>query len=92
MVKHYLSIKPRYKSVHSNMETYEEKINNLSPKRLEIYNTIKDHKILMLENIKRRFLFVNERTLRYDLKKLQDQGLIIKRGVTRGACYEVKNK
>lgn len=31
---------------------------------------------------------VNERTLRYDLKKLQDVGLIRKRGVTNGVFYE----
>ena len=31
---------------------------------------------------------VNERILRYDLKKLQDGGFIRKRGVTKGVYYE----
>jgi len=60
----------------------------LLPRRAEIYNIIKDHKLVQFDQIKRRFVKVNPRTLRYDLKKLQDQGLVRKRGTTRGVYYE----
>jgi Fic family protein len=59
----------------------------LLPRRAEILRIIKDHKITSFDQIRRRFLKVNERTLRYDLKKLQDQRLIKKLGNTRGAIY-----
>ena len=62
----------------------------LLPRRLEILNIIKDHKLIQFEAIKRRFWGVNERTLRYDLKKLAEAGLINKRGVTKGVFYEIK--
>lgn len=63
----------------------------LLPRRLEIYNIIKDHKLVEFDLIRRRFLSVNERTLRYDLKKLAEANLIRKRGTTKGAYYEVNN-
>lgn len=71
----------------------KEKVNIedlLLPRRAEILNIIKDHKIINFDTIRRRFMAINERTLRYDLKKLQDQGLIKKRGATKGVYYEIK--
>lgn len=62
--------------------------NYLLPRRAEILNIIKDHKLVNFDAIRRRFLNVPERTLSYDLKKLQDSGLIRKRGVTNGVYYE----
>lgn len=61
----------------------------LLPRRSEIYHIIKDHQMVSFDTIRRRFMAVNERTLRYDLKKLQDQGLIKKRGETKGVYYEI---
>lgn len=63
----------------------------LLPRRLEIYHIIRDHKLVDFDTIHRRFLSVNERTLRYDLKKLQDSNLIRKRGTTKGVYYELCN-
>lgn len=60
----------------------------LPPRQEEIYNIIKDHQVVSFDRIKRRFLKVPERTLRYDLKKLQEKKLIIKIGVTRGSFYK----
>ncbi len=60
----------------------------LLPRRNEILNIIKDHQLVTFDTIQRRFMAVNERTLRYDLKKLADQGLIKKRGTTKGVWYE----
>ena len=61
----------------------------LLPRRAEILNIIRDHGMVNFDTIRRRFLSVNERTLRYDLKKLSDAGLIRKRGTTKGVYYEV---
>lgn len=60
----------------------------LLPRRAEILSIIKDHQIVTFDLIRRRFLTVNERTLRFDLKHLLDRGLIKKRGTTKGAHYE----
>lgn len=60
----------------------------LLPRRAEILNIIKDQRLVSFDQIRRRFLAVNERTLRYDLKKLQDGGFIKKRGATKGVFYE----
>lgn len=60
----------------------------LLPRRAEILNIIKEHVMVNFDTIRRRFLAVNERTLRYDLKKLADTGLIKKRGTTKGSYYQ----
>ena len=63
----------------------------LLPRRAEILNAIKDHKLVNFDIIRRRFMAVNERTLRYDLKQLQNAGLIKKLGMTKGVYYEASN-
>lgn len=60
----------------------------LLPRRAEILNIIKEHGMVNFDTLRRRFLLVNERTLRYDLKKLADADLIKKRGTTKGVYYE----
>jgi Fic family protein len=60
----------------------------LPPRQEEIYLIIKEHKVVSFDNIRRRFLKVPERTLRYDLKKLIDKGFTIKIGETRGSYYK----
>lgn len=67
-----------------------EKEDFLLPRRAEIYNIIKDHELVNFDTIRRRFMRINERTLRYDLKKLTDTGLIVKLGTTKGVYYKVK--
>lgn len=62
----------------------------LLPRRAEILNIIRDHQMVSFDIIRRRFVGINERTLRYDLKKLVDQGLLKKRGTTKGVWYEIK--
>ena len=62
----------------------------LPPRQEEIYLIIKEHKMVSFDNIRRRFLKVPERTLRYDLKKLVGKGLTIKIGETRGSYYKIK--
>lgn len=60
----------------------------LLPRRAEILSIVQDHKLVNFDQVRRRFMAVNERTLRYDLKKLADGGLIRKLGTTKGAYYE----
>ena len=62
----------------------------LPPRQEEIYLIIKEHAVVSFDNIRRRFLKVPERTLRYDLKKLAEKELIIKIGETRGSYYKIK--
>ncbi len=62
----------------------------LLPRRAEIYQIIKDQKMVNFDQLRRRFAKVNERTLRYDLKKLQDAGHIRKLGTTKGVYYQVQ--
>jgi Fic family protein len=69
-----------------------KKINEetLLPRRQEILNLIKDHQLMSLDSIRRRFLMVSPRMIRYDLKQLEKNGFIIKIGSTRGAMYKLK--
>lgn len=59
----------------------------LPPRQEEILNIIKDHNVVSFDTIKRRFLKVPARTLRYDIKKLVDRGLVEKTGSTKGVYY-----
>lgn len=61
---------------------------SLLPRRAEILLIIRDHNMVNFDMIRRRFMAVNERTLRYDLKKLVDSGLIKKLGTTKGVYYQ----
>lgn len=61
----------------------------LPPRQEEIYNIIADHKMVSFDTLKRRFLKVPGRTLRYDLKKLQEKGVIAKVGMTKGTFYRL---
>lgn len=60
----------------------------LLPRRREILEMIKDHPYCSFDFISRRFLSINQKTLHYDLKQLQEKGFIIKAGITRGVKYK----
>jgi Fic family protein len=62
----------------------------LPPRQEEIFNIIKEQKIVSFDMIRRRFLKVPERTLRYDLKKLLDKKIIERSGETKGSYYRIK--
>jgi len=64
----------------------------LPPRQEEIYNIVRDHKVVSFDMVRRRFAKVPERTLRWDLKKLLERKLIEKSGETRGRYYRVKIK
>lgn len=61
----------------------------LLPRRAEILNIIKDQKLVNFDTLHRRFMGVNQRTLRFDIKKLVDAGLVRKLGTTNGVYYEI---
>lgn len=73
-----------------NEEKIEDNQALLLPRRKEILDLIKDHEIMSLDSLRRRFLKVSPRMIRYDLKKLEKEGFIVKIGSTRGAVYKVK--
>ena len=81
--------------IEGNPMTYKEALamqrqdieEALLPKRREILNTIREHKQVSFDFIRRRFLAIPASTLRYDLRQLAKQNLIKKLGVTRGAVY-----
>lgn len=60
----------------------------LLPRRAEILKIIKDQNLVNFDTLRRRFLAVNERTLRYDLKCLLNRELIKKLGSTKGVYYK----
>ncbi|KKQ96493.1 MAG: hypothetical protein A3C27_03290 [Candidatus Levybacteria bacterium RIFCSPHIGHO2_02_FULL_39_36] len=62
----------------------------LLPRRAEILAIIREHQVVTFDQIHRRFLSVNSRTLHYDLQDLVRKGLIRKRGATRGSVYAPK--
>ena len=66
----------------------EKDEDSLPPRRYEILQVIRDHRQTSFDFIRRRFLAVSPRMLRYDLKRLRDKGLIKKRGITKGVVYE----
>jgi len=62
----------------------------LLPRRKEILEIIRDQRTVSLDALWRRFYRVSPRMIRYDLKKLEQSGYIIKLGTTRGAAYKIK--
>lgn len=62
----------------------------LLPRRKEILDIIRDHEVVSLDFIARRFYKVSDRMIRYDLEKLEKSGYVIKLGATRGAMYRIK--
>ena len=86
------------KSLADSLEDYVDKSlaltgqpvtkeSTLLPRRQEILNIIRDHELVSLDFIARRFMAVNPRTLRFDLKSLVDVGLVAKHGTTKGVFY-----
>lgn len=87
MLKAISATSQKAKDLILSKENYSES-DLLLPRRAEILNVINDHVIVTFNFIKRRFASVNERTLRYDLKFLQDKNFIIKLGTTKGVHYK----
>lgn len=62
----------------------------LSLRQEEIYLLTQEQGIVSLDMLQRRFANIPERTLRYDLQKLQEKQLIEKKGATKGTYYQLK--
>lgn len=80
----------RIKKQVNQEQTKDEEV-FLPPRQEEIYNIIKDHQVVSFDMIRRRFLQIPPRTLRYELKKLVDKGFIETSGQTKGRYYRAKN-
>lgn len=66
----------------------EDPLDTLFIKQASILEVIREHKMIPSKELRRRFLGIKDRTLRYHLKRLVDRGLIKKRGTTKGVWYE----
>lgn len=66
----------------------EEDLYLLPPRQEEIVRIIREQVFVSLDLLQRRFAKVPGRTLRYDLSILQQKGLIVKTGRTRGSLYK----
>lgn len=64
-------------------------IQELTARQEELYTIIREHTVVSLNFIARRFLKVAERTLRNDISKLIEKGLVVKVGNTKGVEYRV---
>jgi DeoR/GlpR family transcriptional regulator of sugar metabolism len=64
----------------------------LLPRRREILEIIRDHRMVSFDFIKRRFPGICQSTLHYDIKQLLRAGLVRKLGATRGAQYVTINE
>lgn len=65
---------------------------NLLPRRAEIVEVIRDHKMVSFDFIARRFRRVPTRTLHYDLAQLIRAGYVKRLGATRGAQYIIGDR
>ena len=77
--------------IFSIKEKSNSSYESLFPRQQEILNIINDHKMVSFDFIRRRFLKVPARTLRYDLKVLRERRFIVKIGKTRGVLYKKSN-
>lgn len=64
-------------------------IQELTARQEELYTIIREHTVVSLNFIARRFLKVPERTLRNDISKLIEKGLVVKVGNTKGVEYRI---
>lgn len=64
----------------------------LLPRRAEILDVIRDHKMISFDGIARRFRAVSVSTLHFDLTYLMKKNYIKKLGSTRGAVYVPKEE
>lgn len=76
-------------SLLEKQKTYTS-LDLLAPRRAELVQIIREHKMISLDALHRRFLKISPRLLSYDLKYLSDKGFIQKIGKTRGALYSAK--
>lgn len=70
----------------------DQRLEQLLPRRREIIEVIREHGVVSLDFLHRRFLLVSPRLLSYDLFKLVKAGFVVKMGVTRGAMYKIKGQ
>jgi len=87
-------LKAFYRQTEKIIGLLKSEMNNknkvyLPPRQEEIFQIIKEHHVVSFDFIKRRFLQVPVRTLRWDLKKLVGANLIVKIGKTRGSYYSI---
>ena len=75
------------KTLIQTQEPVPEYRAELLPRRAEIFDVIRDHKMVSFDALARRFRAVSPSTLHYDCQQLIKKGYIKKLGTTRGVVY-----
>ncbi|CAN5212329.1 Dot/Icm type IV secretion system effector CoxFIC1 [soil metagenome] len=91
MLEGYVSQAERIQALAEQEQVKPSFLSSLSPRQEEIYVLIREHTVASFDVIRRRFLRVPERTLRYDLQKLCERKIIVKAGTTRGTYYRIND-
>ena len=77
--------------VKTSLSSFEDapvfRHSDLMPRRSEIVEIVREHKLVSFDFISRRFRRIPPRTLHYDLSQLKKFGYIRRLGTTRGALY-----
>ncbi len=82
------SIKKLLKEINSHSNN--DDLQQLLPRRKELYLITKDHPYISLDSLARRFPTIPKRTIAYDINCLVKKKLIIKHGQTRGVRYSTR--
>jgi len=77
-------------SVSETADEEQTLLNQLLPRRREIFHIIEDHPYSTLNSIWRLFPRLPKRTLSYDLQQLVKAQLLNKHGSTKGVVYTAK--
>jgi hypothetical protein len=62
-------------------------LSGLSPRQKQVYEIISAYKTVEMKDLLAQIKGVTERTLRRDLLKLQQEGLVAKKGTTKAVSY-----
>lgn len=65
---------------------------DLLPRRAELVEIVREHKLVTFDFLSRRFRRIPVRTLHFDLSQLMKSGYIRRLGTTRGALYALGEK
>ena len=90
MLKLIVQIEEKMKQLEELTQNKDIQEQKLLPRRKEILSIIRNHEFISSEALRRRFLKISPRMIRYDLKNLEKEGFILKIGSTRGVVYKIK--
>jgi len=75
--------------ISKDENTTSNLLEQLLPRRKELFYITKDHPYISLDSLSRRFPTIPKRTIAYDINFLVKKNYLVKHGQTRGARYSV---